>query len=163
MNLTFAALGTEHQSAVMEIFNYYVQTGTAAFPAQPLPEPFFAMLLKKSEGGYPAYAVLDEEKVIGFCQLSPHSPFSSFSKTADCTYFLSPEYTGRGIGGQCLSRLIAEGRNMGIRHFVASISSENTASLRFHESQGFRRVGELSDIGEKLGRSFGVVLMQKDI
>ena len=47
MNITFTALSTEHQSAVMEIFNYYVQSGTAAFPAHALPEPFFAMLLKK--------------------------------------------------------------------------------------------------------------------
>lgn len=59
MNITFTALSTEHQSAVMEIFNYYVQSGTAAFPAHALPEPFFAMLLKKAEGGYPACAVLD--------------------------------------------------------------------------------------------------------
>lgn len=71
-------------------------------------------------------------------------------------------YTGKDVGGKCLSKLIEAGKEMGIRHLVASISSENTASLRFHERQGFRRVGELSDIGEKLGRSFGVVLMQKD-
>ena len=88
MDITFAALSTEHQSAVMEIINYYVQSGTAAFPAHALPEPFFAMLLKKAEGGYPACAVLDGDRVIGFCQFSAHSPFSTFSKTADCTYFL---------------------------------------------------------------------------
>ena len=88
MNITFTALSTERQSAVMEIINYYVQSGTAAFPAHALPEPFFAMLLKKAEGGYPACAVLDGDRVIGFCQFSAHSPFSTFSKTADCTYFL---------------------------------------------------------------------------
>ena len=77
MDITFAALSTEHQSAVMEIFNYYVQSGTAAFPAHALPEPFFAMLLKK----------------------------------ADCTYFLSPEYAGRGIGRQYLDKLIGEDRD----------------------------------------------------
>lgn len=52
---------------------------------------------------------------------------------------------------------------MGIKHLVASISSENEASIHFHSNCGFRRAGELSDIGEKLGRGFGVVLMQKDI
>lgn len=163
MNITFSALSTERQSAVMEIINYYVQSGTAAFPAHALPEPFFAMLLKKAEGGYPAYAVLDDGKVIGFCQLSPYSPFSSFSNTADCTYFLSPEYTGKGVGAKCLAKLVEAGKEMGIRHLISSISSENAASIRFHEKNGFRRAGELSDIGEKLGRSFGVVLMQKDI
>lgn len=53
MNITFDALGTQYQSEVMEIFNHYILTSTAAFPGNSLPEPFFAMLLKKSEGGYP--------------------------------------------------------------------------------------------------------------
>ena len=163
MSITFEPLGMQHQSAVMAIFNHYVRTSTAAFPGNPLPEPFFAMFLKKSEGGYPAYTVLSGGTVIGFCQLSPYNPMSSFVSAACVTCFLDPEYTGRGIGSECLYKLEADGRAMNISQLIAEVSSENRESLRFHEKNGFFRVGELRDIGRKLGRSFGVVLMQKEL
>lgn len=163
MNITFDALGTQYQSEVMEIFNHYILTSTAAFPGNSLPEPFFAMLLKKSEGGYPAYAVLCDGKVAGFCQLSPYNPFSTFAGTACVTYFPSPEYSGKGIGTECLRRLEEDGKKMNISHLIAEVSSENDGSLRFHEKNGFRIVGELNGIGSKFGRSFGITLLQKDI
>ena len=163
MNIAFEPLSMQHQTDVMTIFNHYILTSTAAFPGKPLPDPFFAMILKKSEGGYPAYAVRSDEKVVGFCQLSPYNPFSSFAGTACVTYFLAPEYTGKGIGAECLRILEENGKEMNISHLIAEISSENEASMYFHEKNGFRKVGELTEIGSKLGRSFGIILMQKDI
>lgn len=163
MKLTFEPLGMQHQSDIMSIFNHYVLNSTAAFPGKPLPEPFFAMFLKKSEGGYPAYAVISDGKVIGFCQLSPYNPFSSFVSTACVTYFIAPEYTGKGLGAECLRKLEEDGKKMNISHLIAEVSTENEASLRFHEKNGFRKAGELNGIGSKLDRSFGIVLLQKDI
>jgi len=163
MNISFAPLCPDHQSAVMAIFNHYVECGTAAFPSRPLPEPFFAMFLKKSEGGYPSYAVLQGDTVIGFCQLSAYNPMPTFAKTADCTYFIHPDYVGKGIGTLCLDKLIEEGKKMGIVNLIAEVSAENAASLAFHEKCGFKKVGELEQIGEKLGRAFSIVLLQKKI
>ena len=163
MNIKFEVLGMQHQTDVMEIFNHYVLTSTAAFPGKPLPTPFFAMISKKSEGGYPAYAVICDDKIAGFCQLSPYNPFSSFASTASVTYFIAPEYTGKGVGAGCLRKLEEDGKSMNISHLIAEVSSENDVSLRFHEKNGFRKVGELSGIGSKLGHSFGITLLQKDI
>lgn len=47
MKIQFEPMTMEHQTPIMEIFNYHIKTGTAAFPSNPLPEPFFGMLLKK--------------------------------------------------------------------------------------------------------------------
>ncbi len=163
MNIIFEPMNMEHSSAVMSIFNHYISTSTSAFPARPLPEPFFGMFLKKCEGGYPNFVVKDNDTVIGFCQLSPYNPMSSFVKTAECTYFIAPEYTGKGVGRLCLDKLIDSGKAMGIEHLLAEISSENEASIRFHEANGFRKTGELEGIGEKFDRGFSVVIMQKDI
>ena len=164
MNIAFEVMNEKHQKDVMEIFNYYVENSTAAFPSKTLPEQFYAALLKKSEG-YPAYSLVDTETntVAGFCQLSAYSPFPTFSKTACLTYFLSPEYTGKGIGSQCLAKLESEAKQMNITHLIAEISSENAGSIHFHVKHGFAVAGELHDIGEKLGRKFGVVYMEKAI
>ena len=50
---------------------------------------------------------------------------------------------------------------MGIKNIVAEVSSENEQSIEFHKKHGVVVAGELIDIGEKFGRSFGVVYMQK--
>ncbi|MFR5543872.1 MAG: hypothetical protein ACLTHJ_00065 [Intestinibacter bartlettii] len=42
MNISFEKMGNEHQKPVMEIFNYYITTFTAA-----LPEPFYKFLMEK--------------------------------------------------------------------------------------------------------------------
>ena len=162
MNINFAEMNEKHQKEVMRIFNYYIENSTAAFPSKALPEQFFSMLVKKSEG-YPSYTVLDKERVIGFCQLSAYNPFPTFSKTACLTYFIENEYTGKGIGSLCLKKLEDEAQKMNISHLVAEISSENNGSISFHKKHGYSLVGELHDIGEKFGREFGIVYMQKTL
>lgn len=164
MKIQFEPMTMEHQTPIMEIFNYHIKTGTAAFPSTPLPEPFFGMLLKKAEG-YPSYICKNEESgsIVGFCQLSAYSPFPTFRSAASVTYFLAEDSTEKGIGSLCLAKLEESAKAMGIRHLIAEVSSENEGSLTFHQKHGFTVVGELKEIGYKLDRTFGVVLLQKTL
>lgn len=101
--------------------------------------------------------------IVGFCQLSAYSPFPTFRSAAYVTYFLAEGSTGKGIGSLCLSKLEEEAKAMGIKHLIAEVSSENEGSLAFHQKHGFTVVGELKEIGQKLNRTFGVVLLQKTL
>ena len=56
MNIIFEKMGNKHQKQVMDIFNYYISNGTAAFPGTVLPEQFYRFLMEKSEG-YPSYVL----------------------------------------------------------------------------------------------------------
>lgn len=156
--------GPEHQKAVMAILNYYIETITGAFPASPLPEEFFARLMENAKG-YAAYVAIHPEtsEVVGFCSLRAYSPLSTFIATAVISYFIAPEYVGQNIGGIFLDRISADARQMGIKHIIAEISSENERSLGFHAKHGFANCGSLKSIGCKLGRNFDVVFMQKDL
>lgn len=151
-----------HQQAVIDIYNYYIKSGTSAFPPSEVSEQFYAGIMEKTEG-YPAYALIDAENnhVAGFCFLKAYHPFLTFKSAATITYFIDREYTRKGLGGLCLSRLEEEGRRMGLRNLVAEVSSENNASINFHRKSGFELAGELKNIGTKLDRNFGVVYMQK--
>jgi phosphinothricin acetyltransferase len=164
MNIAFEKMSTEHQSVVMEIFNFYVENSTSAFADSALPKPFFAMIMKRSEG-YPSYVLkeTDTNNIIGFCQLSPYNPFSTFKATACVSYFIANEYTGKGLGGKCLARLEAEAAAMGVTNLLAEISSENVGSIDFHKTHGFNIVGELQKIGCKFARKFSIVYMQKSL
>lgn len=164
MQMKYERMGPEHQKSVMGILNYYIETMTGAFPDAPLPESFFARMMENTHG-YPAYVALNPEtlEVVGFCTLRPYSPLSTFKGTAVISYFIAPEYVGQNIGGQFLDRLSADAKQMGIKHLIAEISSENERSLQFHARHGFTNCGALKNIGYKLGRSFDVFLVQKDL
>lgn len=164
MNIVFEKMTEKHQKGVMSIFNYYVENSTAAFPANALPEQFYTMLMKKAEG-YMSYTLIDAENdsIVGFCQLSPYNPFSTFAEVACLTYFIAPDYTGKGLGCECLCKLEEAAKAMGIKNLLAEVSSENKGSISFHKKHGFEVVGELKDIGTKFNRKFGIIYMQKTI
>jgi len=100
---------------------------------------------------------------IGFCQLKPYSPVNTFEQTVEITYFLLPEFTGKGFGKEVLEYLIEQAKNKNIKHILASISGDNIISQKFHSKNGFIEVGRFKKIGYKNGKAFDIVYMQRDV
>ncbi len=164
MNIAFEPLAGEHGRDLMAIFNHYIENGFAAYPEQALPVEFFGRFLEMTRG-YPAYAVRAQDTgvLVGFCFLRPYHPFPTFRATAEITYFIAPEATGKGIGAAALELLENEARKRGIRVILADISSRNPGSIAFHARHGFTECGRFRSIGRKRGCDFDVVWMQKEI
>ena len=161
-HITFEPLGLDHEKEVMRIFNYYVENSFAAYPEKKLPDEFFERFLEMSEG-YPAYAVKWQGKIIGFCFLRAYHPFPVFRETAEITYFIDKEHTGRGLGKVMLKKLEDEGKQRGISTIMASISSENMQSIAFHIKNGFTECGRFPGVGKKFNIAFDMVWMVKKI
>ena len=152
-----------HGHAVIDIFNHYVTQSFAAYPDQPAPYEFFARFQQMTQG-YPAYvAVVGPGRVVGFGFLRPFHPANTLRRTAEVTYFISPEHRGQGIGRVMLDRLIEEAASRGIDSLVANISSRNEESLAFHRKNGFRECGRFQEAGRKNDLDFDIVWMQRRI
>ena len=161
MDITIKPLNKDDQKEVIDIFNYYVENSFAAYPEHKLPYESFDLFLKMCEG-YPAIAARDEQgNIVGFGMLRAFNPFPTFSRTAEITYFIKPQYTGRGTGKKILDNLFAGAKEKGITSIIASISSLNEGSINFHTKNGFVECGRLRDICYKRGKTFDVVYMQK--
>ncbi len=87
----------------------------------------------------------------------------TFQHTAEVTYFISPEMTGKGLGSKILSFLETEGKKQGISCILANISSLNEGSIRFHKKHGFVECGRFRNVVKKKGILFDTVWMQKNI
>jgi L-amino acid N-acyltransferase YncA len=163
--------------AVVDIFNHYVENTYAAYPRSKVPYAFFD-LLKDMANGYPFYVAetsVEEivpdsggrkrtsKKVIGYALLRPHYRMDTFAKSAELTCFIAPGYTGKGVGRALLDRLFAEAKPMGIDTILASISSANPDSIKFHIKYGFLKCGEFKGVGKKLDKTFDEVWMQLSI
>jgi len=161
MQIRIKPLTRNNQTEVVDIFNYYIENTFAAYPENKLPYKFFDNLLKMCKG-YPAYTAEDEKgNILGFGMLRAYNPFSTFSQTAEITYFIKPECTGRGIGKMMLDYLINKAKEKGITSILASISSLNEGSINFHKKNGFVECGRFREIGKKKGKTFDVIYMQK--
>ena len=141
MNYALAPITDEDRDSIIDIFNHYVENSFAAYPETKLPYEAFDKFTQMFQG-YPNATVKDNEgKLIGFGFLRTYNPFSTFSHTAEISYFLSPIYTGKGIGTVLLNYLIEEGKRKGITNILANISSLNLGSIIFHKKNGFRECG----------------------
>jgi L-amino acid N-acyltransferase YncA len=156
-------MAEQHRGAVIDIFNYYIANSFAAYPEEAVGYELFDRFLDMARG-YPAVVVKDASGgVVGFAFLHPYRPEGTFSRVAEVTYFIGPEHTGRGLGGMILKRFTQLAREPGIETLLASISSRNEGSLRFHSRHGFEECGRFRRIGNKFGEDFDVVWMQLDL
>ncbi len=161
MKYNLERLSERHRTPVIDIFNFFVKNGFAAYPDIEVDYSFFDRLLEMTNG-YSAVAAKDAtDRIVGFGLLRPFHFAGTFKRTAEVSYFLLPESTRQGLGTMILETLIGEARKMGIDSILASISSRNVESINFHVQRGFVECGRFKDIGRKFGQDFDVVWMQK--
>jgi L-amino acid N-acyltransferase YncA len=160
-SFTLVPMGEAHRRAVVDIFNYYVVNGFAAYPGTPLGDDLFDRFVEMTKD-FPAVVVrMADGTVVGFGFIRPYHFADSFRRTAEVSYFIRPEHTRKGLGTAMLAHLFAEVRKKGVDTVLASLSSLNEESLAFHAKHGFVECGRFRDVGSKHGRSFDVVWMQR--
>ncbi|MBU1101556.1 MAG: GNAT family N-acetyltransferase [Bacteroidetes bacterium] len=104
----------------------------------------------------------NNDEVIGFGMVTPYRPFRTCAHTGVLTYFILPEFTGKGLGSRIINELIEQSLSKGINNFLAHISSKNDQSLAFHSKHGFEEVGRFKKIGKKFDEYFDIVWVQKE-
>jgi phosphinothricin acetyltransferase len=143
---------------LLTIFNLYAKDSFAVYCDFELNISQFEILLEQVK----IILVMQEGKTtIGFGFISNYKPFHNFNHTGVLTYFIRPEYTGKGYGTKLLNNLISLGKEAGITNYLAHISSRNQPSLNFHKNHGFKIVGRFKNVAVKFGKPFDIVWVQK--
>ncbi|MHC4220358.1 MAG: GNAT family N-acetyltransferase [Planctomycetota bacterium] len=91
----------------------------------------------------------DGGAVIGFAKASPWKGRCAYNWSAETTVYVHPDHHGRGLGTALYERLIHTLEAQGYRTLLGGITVPNPASVRLHESLGFRRVALLEQVGWK--------------
>ena len=114
---TLSPVGESDRTGIVDIFNHYVEHTFAAYPEEKVPYAFFDLILGITRD-YPVVTVRDAAgEVAGFGMLRPHNPMPAFARTAEITYFLRPDQTGRGTGSAVLGEC-GRFRNVGSKRGV---------------------------------------------
>ncbi|HKF77997.1 MAG TPA: GNAT family N-acetyltransferase [Candidatus Dormibacteraeota bacterium] len=150
---------------VAEIFAHYVTTGVATFEEQPpTREAWRSRLAELSEAGLPLLVADHDGLAVGYAYVSHWRPRPAYRHTVEDSVYLSPQWTGRGLGRRLLEALLAECARAGIRQVIAVIADTgDPASGALHRACGFREAGRLRAVGYKRGRWIDTLLMQRDL
>jgi phosphinothricin acetyltransferase len=148
---------------IREIYNIYVLNSSVTFGEEPLTIP---ALRKKFETitqrGYPfIVAESPGEQVLGFAYVQPWNARASNRFSVENHIYLGPAATSKGLGKALLGDVIERSRAAGIKVMLAVIADKGAeASIRLHESFGYKTTGHMGKVGFKYDRWLGSVLME---
>lgn len=145
----------------LEIYNHYIKNTTVTFEETVLKEEPFQKRLQEITGKYPFLVAEEAGIVLGYAYLDAYNPRSAYRYTVDLSIYLAPGATGKGLGKMLLSAIEAAAKTQKFSCILSLITGENTRSLRFHEQNGYRKVGLMEQVGLKFGRHIDVFIYEK--
>jgi L-amino acid N-acyltransferase YncA len=101
--------------------------------------------------------------VVGYAYAVLFRKRPAYRYTLKHSIYVHPEHVHSGIGRVLLPALIDACAAAGYRQMIGYIDAANEASIRLHESCGFRKVGYLPSIGHKFGHWTDVVMVQRSL
>ncbi len=149
--------------ALTALYNYYIENTTFTLELEPLSEATFGERVRGIAERF-VYLVFEEDgQVLGYAYLNEFNSRGGYRFTADLSLYVSPSARGRGIGRALYEEIERRARAMGLCNIISLITSENEASLAFHERMGFARVAKIDGIANKFDRWLGLCYCIKRI
>ena len=147
-------------AAINEILNPYIAQSTATFLTEPRTLAQRLAWFDEHGGRHPVLVAVSDGAVVGFGALSVFRPRAAYAATAVISVYLRPEFHRRGIGRRLIGELQSRARALGHHALIGICCSETGASIALLEACGFRRVGQLREVGRKFGRWLDIVILQ---
>lgn len=144
--------------AVVAIYNYYIQNSHATFDTRPYSigerAPWFAQF--NEQGPHQLLVAANDDEVVGYCCSVPFSRRPAYEISVETSVYLAAGATGHGIGKTLYAKLLENLDGIGLHGAYAGISLPNNASVKLHESLGFRKVGVYEEVGRKFDKYWSV-------
>jgi len=147
--------------AMLGIYAPYVENTTYSFEYVPPTTEQFTKRFQKYTAQCPWLVWEEDGQVLGYAYGSLPFERAAYAWCAEVSIYLAPQAQGRGIGRQLYAAVEEILWRQGYRIIYALITSENTASLAFHEKVGYTYCADFPGCGIKFGRSLGVIWMEK--
>ena len=160
--------GPEDAEALAAIYAPYVENTAITFEyVPPAPEEF----RRRMEGilrRYPYLAAEEEGELLGYCYAAPYKGRAAYDWAAETSIYVRRDVHRRGLGKRLYAVLEDLLRAQGIRDMLACIALPEREdeyltldSVRFHTALGFREIARFRNIGNKFGRWYHMVWMDK--
>jgi phosphinothricin acetyltransferase len=148
-------------NGIFAIYDREVLRGTATFDTESHTaqqrQDWFA---RHQPPRHPILVAEEAGTIIAWGSLSAYSDRCAYARAAEVSAYVHHDHRRAGLGRALLQALIEAARAAKLGVLLSRITSESQASLALHAALGFRRVGTLHRVGEKLGRVLDVELLE---
>jgi len=146
-----------------DIYNHYVVNTHITFDLMPRTledhAAWFAQF--RTSGRYQCLVAEEAGRAIGWASSSRFKDRAAYDTSVETTVYLVPDATGRGIGRRLYDALFAALVREDVHRAYGGIALPNSASIRLHETMGFRRVAAYREVGRKFGRFWNVDVYER--
>jgi L-amino acid N-acyltransferase YncA len=156
----------EDAGAIAAIYAPHVLTGTVSFEIDPPDARAMRTRMGASEGLYPWIVATNGDAtggVIGYAYATRFRDRPAYRYVCETSIYMADVAQGQGAGRLLYEALIDTLRAQGFVHALGAIALPNDASIRLHESVGFRRAGVYREVGFKHGRWIDVGIWQAEL
>lgn len=151
-----------HFAGIAKILNFYVEKNlTAELGFFGGDNSVYGYLEKLSN--LPFIVVLQDGTPVGFGLLKHDCKAESFSHSAELSYFVMPEHTGKGVASAMIKILEERASVLGIWNIFVAISSNRLACIPFHQKMGYLECGRLPQVGYKNESYFDIIYYRKTL
>jgi L-amino acid N-acyltransferase YncA len=150
-------------ASIAEIYDHYVENGTATFEIEPPGATEIAQRIEKVlAGGYPWLVARGAGgEVLGYAYASPFGARAGYRYSCETSIYVRSDALGQGIGTRLLGALVGQCESIGMRQAFAIIAGTEPASVVLHARHGYRPCGTLENAGRKHGQWIDVFYMQR--
>jgi len=145
------AANSKDAPALAAIYNWYIANSVCTFEEDQLSAEGMQARIASAEADKPWLVLEEDGAVLGYAYASIWKARAAYNRSREVTVYLHRDATGNGGGMQLHQHLIDELRNKPIHTLIASIAMPNASSIALHESLGFTKAGQFSEVGYKFG------------
>ncbi len=154
---SFEPLLFDHWPQVKAIYEEGIQTGDATFETS---SPEWEEWNKSHVESCRLIAKYENE-IAGWAALTALSGRCVYAGVGEVSVYVAEKFRGKGIGKVLLNRLIESSEENNYWTLQAGIFPENIASVKIHESLGFKILGKRERIGKMNGRWRDTLLLER--
>jgi len=146
--------------ALLDIYNHYVVNTAVTFDIEPRTfeqrREWFGQF--SDSGRYQCFVPARDGQALGWVCSARFKEKEAYATTIETSIYLAPGEGGKGLGRRLYETLFDAIADEDIHRIFAGATLPNEASVRLHESMGFRLIGIQPEVGRKFGRFWDVAL-----
>ena len=156
---------SEDAERIQEIYSPYVADTTISFEITVPNKLEMKRRIEKALSNEFPYIVAENETgtVVGYAYADKFGEREAYRYSFIVSIYLDMKVQSRGIGQKLYDELEKRMKKMGIVQVLSAITGKNKKSLRFHEKNGFTKIGHFPNVGYKMGEWHDIIWMNKTI
>ena len=155
----------EDAERIQEIYSPYVSDTVISFEITVPGKSEMKKRIQKLLANTFPYIVAENETgtVVGYAYADKFGEREAYRYSFIVSIYLDMEVQSKGIGQKLYDELEKRMKKMGIVQVLSAITGKNEKSLKFHEKNGFTKIGHFPNVGYKMGEWHDIIWMNKTI